>query len=210
MIKLSYSTMSSLINAPHTWINKAMGLPTRTTTFFEEGKEAHRIVQDSVSGVKPHPLMADFPPFELVEREDFDPQMKIERKFNSKYTVHGYVDLLSHKRRAFGDIKSGQTWSVRKMATHPQFWIYYWALDYPDFTLINLPRNQDEWSHDRFQVYNMRFNQTHKDKAQEWIGKAIEVIENIGDYLKQEDLQKSRHYCFYQDCPMGCDGGYRG
>lgn len=200
MIYLSYSTINSLLNAPHTWLNKQMGLKTRSTPAFEQGKKIHKIVQESVSGVNPHPLMVDFPLFEEVERHDFDQQMKIDKPFNDKYAIHGYVDLKSPARKAFGDIKSGKPWSIRQMVNHPQFWIYYWALDYPHFTLINLPKEIETWHYTNMQVYTMEYNQSHKKKAEDWIQSGINVIENIKEEVDKEDFNKSKHHCFYEGC----------
>lgn len=50
MILFAYSTLNALINEPHTWMCKQMGLETFSTFQMEEGRDAHRVIQQHVSG----------------------------------------------------------------------------------------------------------------------------------------------------------------
>jgi hypothetical protein len=194
--------MNALVNAPHTWLNKINGLPTRTTPEFEAGKRVHRIVQDSVSGKTPHPLLSNLPTFSKVENCDFDKTMEVTHKINKHYHFHGYADLIDDTRKDFGDIKSGAPWSVQKIMSHPQFWLYSWALGYSDFWLINLPKETETWNKNNITVIKAKFNDKHYDRAQEFIDRSIDVIENIKDYIAKEDFEKSRYFCWYIDCPF--------
>ena len=45
-VQLSYTTINDLINEPHTWLCKQMGLKKFEYSAMREGKEAHRIIQD--------------------------------------------------------------------------------------------------------------------------------------------------------------------
>lgn len=200
MTKLSFSTLNALHNAPHTWLCKVMELPTYTTTFFEQGKQVHKIIQNHCLGVEKHPLCSHLPEFERVEKSDFDEDMHITKKY-SGYLIHGYVDMISDKRKQFADIKSGSTpWGVKKMATHPQFWMYSWMLGYNDFLLINAPKEVDIWNESNITTMDMTFTSKHHDKAKDFIDQGIHIIKNIKEYVAKEDFQKSRRYCFYQGC----------
>jgi len=73
MIQLSYSTINELILEPHTWLCKQLELPRRTTDAMKEGKLAHRIIQDHVSGKVIDPRLKDIiVKFPIVEQPTFN------------------------------------------------------------------------------------------------------------------------------------------
>jgi hypothetical protein len=47
---LSFSTMRLLYQCPHNYLNKISGIPQPSRPEFEEGKEAHKIIQAHLSG----------------------------------------------------------------------------------------------------------------------------------------------------------------
>lgn len=209
MTKISYTTANALINSPHTWLNKINGLKTFSTRYFEEGKELHRIVQDSLSGKIPHPQLGKMPEFDLVEEEDFDQRLHVERKISGNYIYHGYVDGISTKRKEFIDIKTGRPWGVAKFSKHPQFSLYAWALGekYKTKWLLSLPRNQNLWNNRTIKIFTASVNDRDYNRAEKFLEKAIDVIENISNHVGQDCQtisEKGRRspFCYYVDCPV--------
>lgn len=209
MIKLSFTTANALINSSHTWLNKINGLQTFKTKYFDEGKTNHRLIQESLCGASPHPLFQDVPVFDLVEGQDFDPRLHVERKFNSQYVFHGYVDGISTERKDFIDIKTGTAWSVAKFSKYPQFSLYAWALgdEYKTKWLLSLPRDQQQWHTRTIKVYNAPVTNKDYARAEAFLYQAIEIIENLSEYVKDdikriEASQKRSPHCYYIDCPI--------
>src|SRR5438270_9212840 len=92
-ILLSYSTINELINCPHTYINKLLGLPRFRTQAMTEGSNAHRVIQGHLSGKLFDERLKDITlRFPIVEKADRDEQTHFTIPFNEKYFVHGYID----------------------------------------------------------------------------------------------------------------------
>jgi hypothetical protein len=206
--RLSYSTLQSTILAPHTYINRLSGLKTFSTTFFEEGKEIHRIISDSVSGKTPHPLLKDIPNFPIVEKVDFDPAIKFEFDVNDKYYMIGFVDGLTNEKDQILEIKSGKSWSAGDFNRLMQWRIY--AMGIPTAKkvwLVNTPRDEKIWMPETIKIYNADITPKHKEEAMNFINKGIAIIENIREEVEKE-MQKKKdsnwqgrsRYCFYENC----------
>lgn len=201
MTYLSYSTLNAVINEPHVWLNHINKLPKYTTKFFEEGKEAHKIIQEHVSGKTLNPLLKDLPLFSQVEEIDFDPKTKIEYQLNDKYALHGYVDGFNEDKSSILEIKtSGTPWSMGQFSSLMQWRIYGLATPTAkSIYLVNTPRDPKLWSERTIKIFNSDITEADRQKALSWIQKGIDVIENIGDYNLFPE-KKSR-WCFFVNCP---------
>lgn len=200
-ILLSYSTMNGLIHEPHTWLNKQMGLPTRTTAAMQEGKDAHRILQDHCSGVKLEPLFKNLPTFSQVETIDRDPKMEVRFKINSKYEFHGYVDGRSPERADYLEAKFGKVWSPGDFARLVQWKLYsIGLLEYNKVWMVNAPRNPAEWNDLTIRVYNQDITPAHAQQGWKFIAEAIHTIEHLHEMELR--TQFPSRWCNYIDCPF--------
>lgn len=207
-IRLSFSTINALTNSPHTYLNKLMGLPTFSIQAFEDGKRCHKIIQDHASGVKVNPLLADLPPFPLVERVDFDENMRVEFDINNKYSMIGYVDMLNPDTKEFGEIKTGKQWSVADFARSPQLKIYALGLrDYKKMWLVNTPKDETLWMPQTIKIYNKEITELDKTQAMDFIMRGITIIEDIKNAVALEMKNKKEkgymgrsRFCFYTGC----------
>lgn len=208
MTRLSYSGMNALINEPHTWLCKQMGLKTFTTKYFEEGKEAHRIIQEHVSGVKLHPLLKDLPIFPVVEKVDFDEDTKIYYKIDDKYELIGFCDGLNPEKGEILEIKSGKTWSPTDFKKLMQWKLYCLALpETKKIWLVNVPRDPNLWMPQTIKILNTTVTPQDVKEAEEFIKKAVDIIENIKAVLEQNPGTPGvrSKWCFYDGCPW-CEG----
>lgn len=206
MTTLSYTTMNNLINCPHTWLCKMMGLKTYSIQAFEDGKLCHRIIQDHVSGVKLNPLLESLPKISQVEDEDLDPKMHFEYKYNDKYMIHGYTDGRNPETGELLEIKTGKKWSAGDFAKLPQWKIYGLALpEYSKIWFVNTPRDPKLWNNQTVRVMNSQISTKNRQEAAAFIDQAIFIIENIKTEIQgvksQIDTVKKNRYCFYIDCP---------
>jgi|GEM_PF-5458683 len=206
MIRLSYSMCNEIIKTPHAYLNRVGGLKKKTSPAMEKGKQIHRIIQDSLCGDTPHPLFADVPTFEIVEKIDLDPATKIEFQHNDKYSVIGYADGLNQSRTAVVEIKSGaKTWSISDFNKLAQWKIY--KLGIPTLEqafFITVPQDISGWNRTNIKFFKLQITDKHQQEARDFLDQAIHVIENIKDYVEKEQIGKFNR-CFYQECPWGCD-----
>jgi hypothetical protein len=207
MIKLSYSTMNSLILSPHTYFNKLRGLKTYSIPAFEAGKKCHGIIQRHVSGAELHPLLENLPIFSMVETVDFDPKMKFEFPFNDKYVIHGFIDGLNPDTKEMLEIKTGKQWSAADFAKLIQWKIYCMAKpEYQKIWLINTPSDPEQWNRSTTKVFNTLTTPKDILNAKEFIEHAIFVIENLGAEIEKEMAVKKEKgitkdfNCFYIGC----------
>lgn len=201
-ILLSYSSLNSALNEPHTWINKINGLKTYTTNFFEEGKKAHEIIQAHVTGKHRNELLKDIPSFPYVEEVDFDEKMKFTFDFGDKYIIRGYIDGFNNDKTEILEIKSSATpWSVSKFNQLMQWRIYALALENAKKVwLVNTPRDPNLWNEENIKIFNKDITQQDRDEAVKWLEKGIHVIENLSEFTLYPE-KKSR-WCFYENCPF--------
>ena len=189
MIKLSYSSLTNIHNG-HEWLNRQFGIPVPDYPFLKEGKEAHRIIQDHVSGKKKHEFLKhieiDFP---IVEEESDEKDYKKywegkkKCKFSfivkDKYEISGYLDGLDPKNDRFLEIKtSSQLWSMSKFKNDIQRKIY--ALAHPKFTdayLITGSKDSKVWEKEPPKLYSVSLTQKDRDEALAWIMKGIKILE---------------------------------
>ena len=184
MITLSYSTINMLYEASHNWINKQMGIKQEDKIWFTQGKEAHRIIQDHVSGRKKDPRLEHITfHFPIVEEEDFDERTKFIIKVNEEYQVRGYMDGFNLETKQMLEIKSSSTlWTAGKYATLMQRKVY--ALGRPDMVegvLITCSRDPNKWAVEKPKTVIVQMTDADRAEAKEWIAKGIEIIEK-GDF----------------------------
>jgi hypothetical protein len=198
-VQLSYTTINDLINEPHTWLCKQMGLKKFEYSAMREGKEAHRIIQDHVSGVRLDERLSKITVrIPIVERFDRDPQTHFVYEVNEKYSVHGYLDGLDPESKTLMEIKtSSNPWSIGKFYYLMQWKIYALALNLDHAIFITCTRDLQ-----RPAVYPMKITAQQKQAAKDWINKGIAILEK-GDF-SYNGIGRSR-YCGYINCPY-CGG----
>lgn len=180
MITLSYSTIFMLYNSSHNWINKQMGRKQEERYYFTEGKEAHRIIQDHVSGLKPNPLLAHIEEqFPIVEQKDFDPKTKFEFSPQEGYTMVGWADGLNMKSARILEIKTSSTgWSIMKFKKSMQRKVY--SIGFPwskEAVLITCDRLPTYWERNKPKVMSLAQTEADKKEAMEWILGGIRILE---------------------------------
>src|SRR5579862_4855327 len=105
MITLSYTTLYDLINEPHTWLCKQMNLKKFSNEYMAEGKEAHRIIQEHISGKNfDDRLKGIAVKFPVVEETDRDERTHFTVPVASGYNVHGYLDGLDPENKRLLEI----------------------------------------------------------------------------------------------------------
>ena len=196
MVTLSYSTIYMLYNSSHQWVSKQMGIKQEDRYYFREGREAGRIIEDHVAGIKKHPDLAHITEhFSVVEKVDFDKRTKFEFSPAEGYTMVGWADGLDKEKKAVLEVKSsGVTkdkvtgelkcnyWTVTKFLKSMQRKVY--SIGFPwskQAFIITAPRLPEQWK--MFPPKLMNLPQTEQDKkeAMEWILGGIKILE-AGDF----------------------------
>lgn len=180
-VTLSASTLYMLYNDSHNWINKQMGIKAEERDYFIAGREAHRLIQDHVSGTKPVKTLSHIERvFPIVETEDFDPKTKFEFSPKDGYTVIGWADGLNVEEKQTLEIKTSRStlWSIGKFKDSMQRKIY--SVGFPwskRAVLITCYSNPLQWS--RFKPKIMELPQTDQDKkdALKYIEGGIKILE---------------------------------
>lgn len=199
MVRLSYTSLNNIHNG-HEWVNKQMCIPVPDYPFLKEGKEAHRIIQDHVSGKIRHEFLSHIKiNFPVVEEKDFDERCQFTIPINDKYEVFGYVDGKDKENKRFLEIKSSSTlWSMKQFSDAMQRKIY--ALSEPDFTeayLITGSKDPEVWKNEAPKMFSVPLTQNDRDEALEWIMEGIRLLET-GEY-KKIGLDETGHCqgCFW-------------
>lgn len=206
-VRLSFSTINSVINCPHSWLTKQMGLPQVQSDFLTQGKEVHRVIQDHISGKDEKPLLKELnlPIFPIVEEKDFDERLKIEFNFNKSYQLMGFADGRTDDWKRIVEIKSSsKPWNQSRFAKSPQWKIY--GLMKPEIetvTLITTPRDIESWGAKNIKVFNADITDQHRKEARSFIEKGIGIIETIKDQKLHEE--EPNRYCWTVNCPF-CGG----
>lgn len=180
MITLSYSTINMIYKASHNWLNKQMGLKPETRIEWDEGKKAHRIIQDHVSGKLIDERLKHITfTFPVVETVDFDERTKFVIPINTKYAVRGFADGLNKEEKRLLEIKSSSTpWSIGKFLESKQRKIYSLGFPYvSEAILITCLRHPDQWILTPPKVMKLAMTNKDRDEAMEWILGAINIIE---------------------------------
>jgi hypothetical protein len=180
MIKLSYSSLVNLHNG-HEWINRQLGIPVPAYPFLQEGKDAHRIIQDHVSGKKKNKFLKHIEViFPVVEERDFDERCGFEFIVTDGYTLAGYVDGLDEDNRRFLEIKTGSKgWSMAKFQDSMQRKIY--ALTHPDFTeayFITGSKDPKVWEKEPPKLYTIKLTAEDRNEALKWVKDGISILES--------------------------------
>lgn len=207
MIKLSYSSLNNLYNG-HEWLNKQIGIKVPEYPFLKEGNEAHRIIQDHVSGRVPSDLLkhikVSFPVVEEISDEK-DPvywkakeKCKFSRVVDGKYEIYGYFDGLNETEKKFLEIKSSSDpWSVVKFKNAMQRKIYAWAKpDFEEAYLITGQKDPAKWSKEPPKLYSLKNTSEDREEAQKWIEEGISILEK-GDFTKGLDSEGFCEGCFW-------------
>jgi len=205
MIQLSYSTVNMLHTASHNWLNKQMGLRPEDKWYFKEGKVAHKILQEHISGTKRHMLLSTFKDFDnliypIVEKVDFDPDCKLEKRLDTVYNLIGFVDARTEDWKKILEIKtSSKTWSLLDFKHSMQRKVYCYA--HPEIevaTLITCPRKQEEWNENNVKIFIVPTSKKDAEEAKEWIDQGIKIIES-GDFTGglNENGVCVDPYCYY-------------
>ena len=208
MTKLSFSTLSELYNCRMSWLNKLMGLPKHEPVYLEEGRLAHRTIQDHVSGKKKDErFLRDgvdiLPEFPVVEEVDFDPRLKFESKITWRdlpnYYLMGYMDGKNKESGRILEIKtSSNPWTPRRFEESMQWRFYALCNDWiKEVYLVTSTRDLKAPK-----VMSREITPADLDRARAWVDGAISIIES-GNFNPQEgEVCKS---CFYINCPCpGC------
>ncbi len=197
MILLSYSTLNELINEPHTWLCKQMGLPRMTSRAMQEGTDAHGVIQRHVSNVEKDPRLKTLTLFfPVVETKRQDPATHFQCEINAEYSVHGYMDGKNEPEGKGLEIKTSSTpWGMTKFYNLVQWKIA--ALAQPwlnEMWFITCTRDLKNPM-----CFNTPVTDKHREQALEFIKKGIAIIEG-GDF-SYNGVGRSR-YCNYIGCPF--------
>lgn len=205
MATLSFTSLSTLHEHPHCWLNKQAGIKMPEWDFFTKGKEGHRIVQDHVSGRVPDPRLKGFDyKFPLVEEVDFDKRMNFRLKINDKFDIQGFFDGLNDEELRSLEVKTGTPWTLGQFQRSYQRKLY--SLLRPDIQeqlLISLNCNPDKWLTEKPRIFTICPTQRDRDEAMAWILGGIKVLES-GDFYS--DLVKSddgEYHCADPRCLYG-------
>lgn len=203
-MRLSYSTMRLLHECPHNYVNKISGIKQPSNKFFEEGKEAHLILQKHLSGVEIREdlkhLNFHFP---IVEKVDFDPDTMFEVPF-FEHTIFGYFDGLNKEKHQLLEIKTSSTlWSLNKFKDLVQRKIYGWAMpDLKEAILITSARDPQQWQYEPPKAIRVPFTQQDIDEAQEWILKSLQIIKDGDFYSDLVNGKCTDPRCYWGDACM--------
>lgn len=198
-ILLSYSTINELINEPHTWLCKQLGLKRLTTNAMKEGKEAHGVIQAHVSGKALDERLKNITvTFPIVEEKERDERCHFTYDIDSEYSVHGYLDGLDPENKRILEIKTSSTpWGMAKFHSLMQWRIYALFGDFTEAVFITSTRDLKSPA-----VYTLPITDKHRQEALDWIQKGIKIIESGNFDYKGEGRS---FYCNYIACPF-CGG----
>lgn len=188
MQSYSFSTLRLLHECPHNYLNKINKIKQPESDALKEGKAAHRIMQDHVSGVKPHPCFEHIDlKFDVVETKDFDPRCKFEVPFGD-YVIFGYIDGLDKPVKEEPTVMlegkfSSSPWGLTKYKRDPQRKICGWAVrSLKEAYLLTGLRRPEQWETTKLKTARVPFKPKDYSDAEEWMLKAIKMIEE-GDFL---------------------------
>lgn len=208
MIRLSYSSLNNLVNG-HEWLNKQLGIPVPDYPFLNEGKEAHRIIQEHLSG-KENPLLESIKlRFPIVEKKDFDEDCKFSFSLDDvwddddypemkKYEIFGFVDGYDPVNKRILEIKTSSTaWTIQKFKDLMQRKLYTLAFpEYKECVLITGSKDPEEWKATPPKVYSLKIVGNDMTDALAWIKKGIDVLES-GDFSGGLDENGKCKGCFW-------------
>ena len=211
-IRLSYSTVSSYFEMPHTWINKTNGLDTKDLPIFAEGKEVHRVIVNHLKGTEINTKIAErekeepdfkMQRFAVYEEKDFDPRTKIEFDINDDYYVVGWVDQMDEKAGKIGDIKAyNKGFSASMLRDSFQWKTYAIPLTWLKrvfYTSASRDMDDPRWAY-TIKTTEVEVKEIHREQAKAWFRKFIASIES-NEYLEDCVLKPRGRTCLYIGCP---------
>lgn len=202
IISLSYSALNTLHEASHQWVNKQMGLKIPDYPFLAEGKHAHRLIQDHVSGKKKRQDLKHIKiRFPIVEEVDFDERCKFSFPMTSgksKYLMRGFYDGRTKDYSRILEIKSSSTpWSMGKFRKAVQRKIYGLSnTKIKEAYLITCARNVDKWEKEPPKIYKVAYTPKDYSDAIKWITDGINILLK-GDFTGGLDKKGKCTGCFY-------------
>ena len=194
MIQLSYSTITALLDYPHTWLNKQMGIKVPDNEYFKAGRKGHRVIQDHVIGKVLDPRLEkwdiELPVFEIAEEVDFDERCRFVYPIDKDFELIGFLDAHTPKKY-FGEIKiTSKPWSLRTFMDSMQRRIYTIAGDFPGGYLINSTK---DFLNPR--IFWMDKQDDDKEAVDDFVAQAIKIIKS-GDFKPEE---KCGGKCAYKE-----------
>lgn len=176
-----------------------MGLKPEDKWYYHEGKEAHRIIQDHVSGIKLDPRLSHIQKkFPIVEKVDFDPYCKFEFEVEG-IKVIGFHDGRDKDYTKFLEIKSSSTpWSLGKFQKSMQRKLYGLAnKNFKESYLITCKRKPEEWDDTKPKLFKVPVTNEDRKEATEWIIEALERIKAGQLAGGLEDGKCNDSWCYY-------------
>jgi hypothetical protein len=173
-----------------------MGLERQAFKAMDEGKEAHRIIQQHVSGklldTRLEKITVRFP---VVEERDFDTRTHFKKGIDGLYAIHGYLDGIDPENKRFLEIKTGFIpWGIAKFHSLMQWRLYSLLGEFNEAVFITCTRDLKKVA-----MFKLDITEKHKQEALDWIKKGIAIIES-GEF-SYTGQGKSR-YCLYINCPF--------
>lgn len=204
---LSYSTITEILNVPHSWINKQLGLERFQFGSYEGGEAAHRMLQSHVCGKAINPALGVLPTFDLVEEYGQDERTRVDYFVNDDFIVTGYIDGYDTKTGNMLEAKSYRTtpWTLGKFVSLVQWRIYALALQQSGKATgkmygVTMPQELSAWDKKTVRVYEIPIAESDFFVADRYIENAIKIIERIEELAYVE----TKKHCGYKDCPFGC------
>jgi len=202
-----------------------MGRKPEDKWYYHEGKEAHKIIQQHLSGKKPNLFLSQVKDlqefmFEVVERQDFDPRCKFNVTLESlmktyynetspngelykprgEYNLIGFVDGRDTGWTRGLEIKtSSQVWSITKFKEAMQRKVYVLAVPtLKEMILVASKRKQEEWEREKPKVFTVPSTNEDRAEAFDWILGGIKIIES-GNYSGglDENGVCNLPFCYY-------------
>jgi hypothetical protein len=207
LITLSFSTINNCLQESnnHAWLCKQMGIKVPDRSYFTEGKDCHRIIQDHVSGVSEFDLLRHIPiKFDVVEKIEKDPDTHFTLKINDKYAVHGYYDGRDDGFTKLLEIKSSSSlWTLGQFQKSMQRKIYALSDErIAESWLITCKRDPKLWKLYPPKYFKIPVSDQDKADAIKFIMNGIEVIEkgNFSGGLDSEGRCSNPRCLYGENC----------
>ena len=210
-IKLSYSTVNSYFENPHTWPNKLSGLKTKELPVFAEGKAVQKVIINHLKGTEINEKIAErekedstfvLPKFEIYEEKDFDERTKIRFDIDDTYYVEGWVDQMDEPGAKIGDIKAYNGGFTASMLRDSFQWKTYavpleW-LKRVYYTSAARDMTDPRWAY-TIKITMVEVAEIHRAQALAWFRKFIKSIE-AAEYLEDCTPKQRGRSCLYVGC----------
>lgn len=183
---LSYTTLNNIHQAPHSYINKIMGVKPPTSEAMNKGKEAHEKLQKHLLGVEKLPIDLDL----SFGRSEYH-----ARRDDGEYIYHGYLDCVSFDSKTMVEIKTtgGKLWTLGDFEKHPQGAYYGWVTGFRKIFYITC-----DFELKNIKTYYKEFTEEDIKNSEQW---AKEASSKITEGKLKEDLVDD--HCVNFRCPYG-------